>query len=85
VVFVHAKAQEEKFVADGFGVKRNPVMYNDFVLIGPKNDPAGVSPGLGRLGCGRSPGPGHPRAASIGVRSGGYPRAGQGMALTAIR
>ncbi len=42
VVFVHAKAQEEKFVADGFGVKRTPVMYNDFVLIGPKNDPAGV-------------------------------------------
>lgn len=42
VVFVHAKAQEEKFVADGFGVKRFPVMYNDFVLIGPKGDPAGV-------------------------------------------
>jgi tungstate transport system substrate-binding protein len=42
VVFVHAKAQEEKFVADGFGVKRYPVMYNDFVLIGPKSDPAGV-------------------------------------------
>jgi tungstate transport system substrate-binding protein len=42
VVFVHAKAQEEKFVADGFGVKRHPVMYNDFILIGPKNDPAGV-------------------------------------------
>jgi tungstate transport system substrate-binding protein len=42
VVFVHAKSQEDKFVADGFGVKRNPVMYNDFVLIGPKNDPAGV-------------------------------------------
>jgi tungstate transport system substrate-binding protein len=42
VVFVHAKAQEEKFVADGSGVKRYPVMYNDFVLIGPKNDPAGV-------------------------------------------
>ena len=42
VVFVHAKAQEEKFVADGFGVKRFPVMYNDFVLIGPKSDPAGV-------------------------------------------
>ena len=40
VVFVHAKAQEEKFVADGFSVKRHPVMYNDFVLIGPKNDPA---------------------------------------------
>jgi tungstate transport system substrate-binding protein len=43
VVFVHAKAQEEKFVADGFGVKRFPVMYNDFVLIGPKSDPANVS------------------------------------------
>lgn len=42
VVFVHAKPQEEKFVADGFGVKRNPVMYNDFVLVGPKSDPAGV-------------------------------------------
>jgi tungstate transport system substrate-binding protein len=42
VVYVHAKAQEEKFVADGFGVKRYPVMYNDFVLIGPKSDPAGI-------------------------------------------
>ena len=42
VVFVHAKAQEEKFVADGFGVKRFPVMYNDFILVGPKSDPAGV-------------------------------------------
>jgi tungstate transport system substrate-binding protein len=42
VVFVHAKAQEEKFVAEGFGVKRLPVMYNDFVLIGPKSDPAGI-------------------------------------------
>ena len=42
VVFVHAKAQEEKFVADGFGVKRFDVMYNDFVLIGPKSDPAGI-------------------------------------------
>jgi tungstate transport system substrate-binding protein len=42
VLFVHAKAQEGKFVADGFGVKRYPVMYNDFVLIGPKSDPAGI-------------------------------------------
>src|SRR5947209_1205344 len=42
VVFVHAKAEEEKFVADGFGLKRYPVMYNDFVLIGPKSDPAGI-------------------------------------------
>jgi tungstate transport system substrate-binding protein len=45
VVFVHAKAQEEKFVADGFGVERKAVMYNDFVLIGPKADPAGVKGG----------------------------------------
>jgi tungstate transport system substrate-binding protein len=42
VVFVHAKALEEKFLSEGFGVKRYPVMYNDFVLIGPKNDPAGI-------------------------------------------
>jgi tungstate transport system substrate-binding protein len=42
VVFVHAKPQEEKFVADGAGVKRYPVMYNDFVLIGAKSDPAGI-------------------------------------------
>nr|WP_156460101.1 substrate-binding domain-containing protein [Mesorhizobium sp. Root157] len=42
VVFVHAKAQEEKFLSEGFGVKRYDVMYNDFVLIGPKSDPAGI-------------------------------------------
>jgi tungstate transport system substrate-binding protein len=42
VVFVHAKAQEEKFLAEGFGVRRFDVMYNDFVLIGPRRDPAGV-------------------------------------------
>src|SRR5215475_2924134 len=42
VVLVHAQAAEEEFVAEGFGVKRYPVMYNDFVLIGPQNDPAGV-------------------------------------------
>ena len=40
VVFVHDKAAEEKFVAEGFGVKRQEVMYNDFVLVGPKADPA---------------------------------------------
>jgi len=45
VVFVHAKAQEEKFVAEGFGVKRYDVMYNDFVLIGPRSDPAGIKGG----------------------------------------
>jgi tungstate transport system substrate-binding protein len=42
VVFVHARPQEEKFLAEGFGVKRFDVMYNDFVLIGPKRDPAGI-------------------------------------------
>ena len=42
VVLMHARPQEEKFVADGFGTKRFDVMYNDFVLIGPKSDPAGV-------------------------------------------
>ena len=45
VVFVHDKVAEEKFVADGFGVRRFEVMYNDFVLVGPKSDPAKVSGG----------------------------------------
>jgi tungstate transport system substrate-binding protein len=45
VVFVHARAAEEKFLAEGQGVKRYPVMYNDFVLIGPKSDPAKVGGG----------------------------------------
>jgi tungstate transport system substrate-binding protein len=43
VVFVHARAAEEKFLEEGQGVKRYPVMYNDFVLIGPKSDPAKVA------------------------------------------
>ena len=42
VVFVHDQTAEEKFVAEGFGLKRLPVMYNDFVVIGPRSDPAGV-------------------------------------------
>jgi tungstate transport system substrate-binding protein len=42
VLFVHDKLAEEKFVADGFAAKRQEVMYNDFVLIGPKADPAGT-------------------------------------------
>jgi tungstate transport system substrate-binding protein len=42
VVFVHAKSAKEKFLAEGFGEKRYPVMYNDFVLVGPKDDPAGI-------------------------------------------
>ena len=45
VVFVHARAAEEKFLAEGQGVKRYPVMYNDFVLIGPKSDPAKIAGG----------------------------------------
>ena len=43
VLFVHHKPSEQKFVADGMGVKRHDVMYNDFVLVGPKSDPAGVA------------------------------------------
>lgn len=45
VVFVHARAQEQLFVAAGHGVGRKPVMYNDFVLVGPKADPAGIKGG----------------------------------------
>jgi len=45
VVFVHARSAEEKFIAEGYGVKRLPVMYNDFVLIGPKSDPAKIAGG----------------------------------------
>jgi tungstate transport system substrate-binding protein len=43
VVFVHAKPAEEAFLAEGFSVKRYPVMYNDFILIGPRSDPAGIA------------------------------------------
>lgn len=43
VVFVHARAAEEEFLREGYGVQRYPVMYNDFVVIGPKADPAGIS------------------------------------------
>jgi len=42
IVFVHARAAEDKFVNDGYGVNRRDVMYNDFVIIGPKEDPAGI-------------------------------------------
>jgi tungstate transport system substrate-binding protein len=45
VVFVHARSAEEKFLAEGHGVKRYPVMYNDFVLLGPKSDPAKIGGG----------------------------------------
>ena len=60
VVFVHDKPAEEKFVADGFGVKRLEVMYNDFVLLGPNNDPAkaagkDIAEGLRRIESARAP------------------------------
>lgn len=60
IVFVHDQVAEEKFVAEGFGLKRQPVMYNDFVLVGPKGDPAGVKgsdivAALGRLAAGAQP------------------------------
>jgi tungstate transport system substrate-binding protein len=42
IIFVHAKAREEKFVADGYGAYRLGVMHNDFVIVGPKADPAGI-------------------------------------------
>ena len=43
ILLVHAKSDEEKFVASGFGLVRRDVMYNDFVLLGPQHDPAGIS------------------------------------------
>ncbi|MBC7938407.1 MAG: substrate-binding domain-containing protein [Chitinophagaceae bacterium] len=60
IVFVHDQVAEEKFVADGFGLPRRPVMYNDFVLIGPKADPAGtrgkdIAAALQRIPAGQAP------------------------------
>jgi len=60
VVFVHDKAAEERFVAEGFGTKRFPVMYNDFILVGPKADPAGargndITRALERIAAARAP------------------------------
>ncbi|MCM5679550.1 extracellular solute-binding protein [Schlegelella sp. S2-27] len=57
VVFVHDRVAEEKFVGDGHGLMRRPVMYNDFVIVGPRSDPAGVRgrdvvAALGRLAAG---------------------------------
>ena len=60
VLLVHAPAAEKKYVADGFGKDRTLVMYNDFVIIGPKNDPAGlkdstVLESMGKLAAGKAP------------------------------
>ena len=49
VVFVHAKAAEQQFLTEGHGVRRFPVMYNDFVVIGPRSDPAKVAGGTDTL------------------------------------
>ena len=43
IIFVHAKAREDKFVADGYGTKRYAVMHNDFIIVGPQDDPVGVA------------------------------------------
>ena len=43
VIFVHAKAREENFVAEGYGTKRYAVMHNDFIILGPASDPAGIA------------------------------------------
>jgi tungstate transport system substrate-binding protein len=61
VVFVHAKALEEKFVAEGYGVRRLEVMYNDFILVGPQADPAkirgtkGIAAALKGIAASRAP------------------------------
>jgi len=60
VVFVHDKVAEEKFVADGYGVKRQEVMYNDFILVGPRADPAkaagkDILEGLRKIEAARAP------------------------------
>ena len=69
VVFVHDQAAEEKFVAEGFGVRRAPVMYNDFVIVGPKADPAGARGRNVVLALGRIAASGQPFV-SRGDRSG---------------
>jgi tungstate transport system substrate-binding protein len=50
VVFVHARPLEERFIAEGYGVQRQEVMYNDFVLVGPKSDPARIAGGNDAVG-----------------------------------
>ncbi len=43
VIFVHDKQREEQFIADGYGTKRYAVMHNDFIIVGPSKDPAGIN------------------------------------------
>jgi tungstate transport system substrate-binding protein len=70
VVFVHARALEEKFVAEGHGVRRLDVMYNDFVLVGPKTDPAKIQGGTDALEAFRKIGTAQAPFVSRGDRSG---------------
>ena len=75
IVFVHDPAAEEKFVAEGFGLKRLPVMYNDFVLIGPTADPAklrgkDIVAALQKLGAAGAPGASGATFVSRGDKSG---------------
>ncbi len=66
VLLVHAKASEEKFVAAGYGVSRADVMYNDFVIVGPASDPAGIS------------GSGDVKSALTAIKQAGAPFASRG-------
>lgn len=70
VVLVHAPALEENFVAEGHGVKRHPLMYNDFVLVGPQADPAGLAGGRDVLAALRRIRASHAGFVSRGDRSG---------------
>jgi tungstate transport system substrate-binding protein len=70
VVFVHARPLEEKFVAQGYGMRRHEVMYNDFVLIGPKSDPARVAGGKDAIQAFRQIYKSRPAFVSRGDRSG---------------
>ena len=70
VVFVHARSAEEKFIAEGHGVKRFAVMYNDFLLVGPKSDPAKVGGSKDILGALLNVQTAHAAFVSRGDRSG---------------
>jgi len=70
VVFVHARTAEEQFLAEGQGVKRYPVMYNDFILVGPASDPAHVGGGKDILAAFKTIVTAHAAFVSRGDRSG---------------
>jgi tungstate transport system substrate-binding protein len=70
VVFVHAKAAEEEFLREGHGVQRFPIMYNDFIVVGPKADPAGIAGGADTLDAFRKIKSAGARFVSRGDRSG---------------